>query len=314
MYSFDNINYSLRPNKVIQRHMAFDGLQLVSGELELNKAKYFGFGSIWFADFILAHKRLGINDMISAEIDEVTYKRAKFNSPFRTIKVVHGHSSSVLDALSKSPAAKRKPWVLWLDYVSGPTVEVREDIDRVVDNAPDNSVLLVTLNVTGGAIGKGLEARRDQLRNLFGDAVADDAPLTEFESNKLPAVVSEGIQNYVESRCQRLKQRPCVPAFSMPYRDTAQMLTLGFILPSAEKERPVREIVLRDDWPGFPSLPVETPPLTPKELTVLQRILPSSRPLTDGDLARLGFALEEGMLDVYSAHYRRYPSFFQVVA
>lgn len=176
MYNFDPINYSLRPNKVIQRQVAFDGLAMFASALNLARAKYVGFGSIWFADFILAHKRLGISDMLSVEVDEITYKRAKFNAPFRTI-------------------------------------------------------------------------------------------------------------------------------------------TVGGVLPGARQERGVRAVTERPDWPGFPSVPIETPPLTPKELTALQRVLPSSNGgLTDGDLARLGFALEPGMLDVYCAHYRRYPSFFQVVA
>lgn len=314
MHSFDNINYSLRPNKVIQRHMAFDGLQILARSLRLDRAKYIGFGSIWFSDFILAHKRLGISDMISVEIDEITFKRAKFNAPFRTIKVVHAHSSSVLDQLAATKAALAKPWVVWLDYVSGPTADVRADIDRVIDNAPLGSVLLITINVVGGSVGKGLDGRRDHLRSLFGDAVAEDAPLTDFQEGNLPKVVADCVTAYISSRCQRLAQRPYVPAFNMPYRDNAKMLTVGGVLPSVRQEQSVRALVADGDWPGMPTFPIETPPLTPKELTTLQRVLPSNKALTDADVARLGFALEEGMLDVYCAHYRRYPSFFQVVA
>ena len=314
MYSFDNINYSLRPNKVIQRHIAFDGLEMAASVLGLRKAKYIGFGSIWFSDFILAHKRLGIDDMTSIEIDEVTYKRAKFNAPFRTIKVLHAHSSVALDEIASVKAARKKPWVVWLDYVSGPTKEVREDIDRIIDTAPMGSALLVTLNVVGRTVGSGLEGRRDHLRDLFGDAIAEDALLADFQEDNLPAVVAACVTAYISSRCQRLVQRTYLPAFNMAYRDNAQMLTIGGFFPAARHEKELRTIVARKDWPGFPTHPIETPPLTPKELTTLQRILPSRGVLTDADLARLGFALEEGMLDVYCAHYRRYPSFFQVVA
>lgn len=204
--------------------------------------------------------------------------------------------------------------MLWLDYLSGPTPDVKADIDRVIDNAPNGSVLLVTVNVSGGSLGKGLEGRRTRLRELFGDVVAEDAPLIDFEEAKLPKLVAECVHTYIASRCQRLAQRPYVPAFSMPYRDNAQMLTVGGVLPGVRQEPGVRAVSERSDWPGFPAVPIETPPLTPKELTALQRVLPPSNGgLTDGDLARLGFALEPGMLDVYSAHYRRYPSFFQVV-
>jgi hypothetical protein len=92
------------------------------------------------------------------------------------------------------------------------------------------------------------------------------------------------------------------------------MLSIGVVLPSAENEADLRKVIARPDWPGFPTVAIETPPLTPKELSALQRVLPEKGTLTDADLKKLGFALEPGMLDVYRAHYRRYPSFFQVVA
>lgn len=314
MFSFDNINYALRPNKVIQRHMAFDGLQMLGAELEFSKFKYIGFGSIWFADFILAHKRLGVNDMLSIEMNEVTFKRAKFNAPFRSIKVVHGHSGLVLDRLTRSRSAKRTPWIVWLDYTCGPTTDVRDDIDRVVDHSPGGSVLILTVNVVGRTVGVGPDGRRENLRSIFGDAVAEDAPLAVFQEQNLPATVADCLLTYIGSRCRRLVQRPCLPAFNMPYRDNAQMLSVGVVLPSSDNEAVIGDIVGRPDWPCFPSVPIETPPLTPKELVALQRLLPEKGAITDADVRKLGFALEPGMLDVYRAHYRRYPSFFQVVA
>jgi hypothetical protein len=314
MFGFDTINYSLRPNKVIQRNLAFDGLQRLSSVIPISKMKYIGFGSVWFADFIMAHKQLGIADMISIERDPVTFVRAKFNSPFRTIRVVEGDSTTILGRLTKNRRARVKPWILWLDYTSSLTPEVVDDIDLIVDHAPENSVLLVTINVMGRAVGSGLEGRRDALRKLLGDVVADDAPLVTFQEDALPETVASYVSTYIDARCKTFARKPgWIPAFTMPYRDNAQMVTVGGILPSAATVAEISSIISEAEWPGFPTVPVETPPLTPKELGALQRVLPAKAPLTRADLRRLGFDLEDGMLDVYCAHYRRYPSFFQVV-
>ena len=55
MRSFDAVNYSLRPSKTIQRQLVFEGVRMLQVALDPVKA-YIGFGSIWFTDFVMAHK------------------------------------------------------------------------------------------------------------------------------------------------------------------------------------------------------------------------------------------------------------------
>lgn len=71
MPSFDAINYSLRPSKSIQTQLVFDGVRLLQDRLDLERLTYVGFGSIWFTDFVLAHKILRIDDMGSIEGDDI---------------------------------------------------------------------------------------------------------------------------------------------------------------------------------------------------------------------------------------------------
>src|SRR5215469_15284764 len=87
------VNYSLRHNKCIERAIVFDGIRLILNQLSAMNAVYIGFGSAWFSDFLLAHRILGIQEMISIEADPVTYKRAVFNRPYRTLEVLEGESS-----------------------------------------------------------------------------------------------------------------------------------------------------------------------------------------------------------------------------
>ena len=96
MASFDSVNYSLRPSKCVQRGIVFEGLRLLSDAMELKNAVYIGLGSIWFTDFIIAHKALGIDDMISMEANEVGFRRAKFNKVYRSICVLEGSSNEKL--------------------------------------------------------------------------------------------------------------------------------------------------------------------------------------------------------------------------
>ena len=60
MPSFDVVNYSLRPNKSIQRTIVFEAVSILQGWLRLENLLYIGFGSIWFTDFQLAHKFLRV--------------------------------------------------------------------------------------------------------------------------------------------------------------------------------------------------------------------------------------------------------------
>src|SRR6185437_3809720 len=96
MPSFDVVNYSLRANKAIQRSLVFEAVRVLQANMNLNDLIFVGLGSIWFADFQIAHKFLHLKDLISIEATEIGYRRAKFNRPFRTVSVKHGLSYDVL--------------------------------------------------------------------------------------------------------------------------------------------------------------------------------------------------------------------------
>jgi len=314
MASFDTVNYSLRPNKAIQRQIVFDGMEQMDRCMPLRESLYIGFGSIWFTDFILAHRRLGISDMISIENKPIGAVRAKFNAPFKTVAIEEGDSTVVLKDLARREAALTKQWIVWLDYDGALTPEVLDDIRIVITHAPQNSVLLLTLNAGGGGLGRGVGRREEYLRQLLSTAVSDDLKPKDFDNENLPSTLIQAVRDYLASQAVQLG-RPggFVPAFSIPYKDGAPMITVGGVLPSAGARGAVRACVGEPSWPGFPQVSVEAPPLTLKEISALQRLLPSSRPVSRAQLRRLGFDLEDEQLATYCAHYRRYPAFLQVV-
>ena len=67
--SFEKINYLLRPKKQIERKIIIEILQKIQKPLKIDISKYcyIGMGSIYYYDYILFHKFLGISNMVSID-------------------------------------------------------------------------------------------------------------------------------------------------------------------------------------------------------------------------------------------------------
>lgn len=314
MASFDTVNYSLRPNKAIQRQIVFDALELIDRISPVRESLYIGFGSVWFTDFVLAHRRLGIRDMISIENKPIGAVRARFNAPFKTVKVEQGESNDVLRAIADDEALNRRQWILWLDYDRALSAEVLLDIGTVVTHAPPNSVLILTVNASPGSHGDNPRKRESYVRGLLGPSVSDSYGPADFSTDAIVDTLATSLQTYIAEQAVQLG-RPggYIEGFRIPYRDGSQMLTVGGFLCAPGARSSVRAAVEDERWPGMPSIPVAAPPLTMKEITALQRLLPSDRPLSRAALRRAGFDLEDDQLSTFAEHYRRYPAFSQIV-
>jgi hypothetical protein len=312
MASYDTVNYSLRPNKAIQRQIVFDGLERLDRSVPLGSAAYIGFGSIWFADFILAHRKLGVSDMISIENKPIGAVRGRFNAPFRTVTVEQGDSGPVLSLLVQRSELVARQWIVWLDYDGGLSPEVLDDVRTIITHAAPNSVLLLTLPTRG--LGQSPSKRESYVRSLLGAAVSDDLTARDFDSDKLQKTLIDVFEQHIVGQAVQLG-RPggFVPAFRVPYSDSTPMITLGGVLPAPAAVSTVRASVSDSHWPGCPPVAVEAPPLTLKEVTALQQLLPSRRRVSRSQLRRLGFDLEDEQLATYCEHYRRYPAFVQIV-
>src|ERR1035441_6315346 len=178
MPSFDAINYSLRPSKSIQRQLVFSGVRILQSHLHLERLAYIGLGSIWFTDFVLAHKVLGVDDMVSMEHHDIGYQRAVFNAPYATVRVEHGYSYDILPTLYKDARLSGRPWMVWLDYDYDLNESVRDDLRSLVENVPENSVVLTTFNGLDRKYGQRPADRPDRLKSLLGSAVPDDLAAT----------------------------------------------------------------------------------------------------------------------------------------
>lgn len=313
MPSFDAINYSLRPSKTIQRKLVFSGVRVLQNHLHLERMAYIGFGSIWFTDFTLAHKLLGVDDMTSIEGSDIGYQRACFNAPYATVKVKHGYSNDVLPDLYKEASLAGRPWMVWLDYDYELNESARDDIRSLIENAPENSIVLVTFNGNEGKYGR-LSDRPGRLKTLLGSLVPDGLTPEACKDDLMQVTLANLSLDFMKSIAADLA-RPggFVPAFRVIYKDSTPMVTVGGVLPAKGAARAASDVVNEANWPGRPATRVTAPHLTMREAATLQAKLPSTVKLSRAVVQGLGFDLEDEQIEAFQSYYREYPAFAQIV-
>jgi len=312
--SFDAVNYSLRPSKSIQRQIVFDGVRRLHAHLDLERQAYIGFGSIWFTDFVMAHKILGIDEMVSIESHPIGFKRAEFNVPYSMVRVFHGISTNVLPSLYKDEKIKKRPWLVWFDYDYEFNASVKADVLSLVERAPEDSIILVTVNGNEKKYGT-LKERADTLRDLFGAIVPDDLPKRAYEDGNLQETLADFMLAYMNSvAADERRVGGFEPAFRVIYKDTTPMITVGGVLPAKGSLAGVAAALGREDWPCRPTKPIVAPHLTMREAAVLQALLPRAKSITRTMLQELGFDLDEDQIEAFQTYYKQYPAFAQIVS
>jgi putative O-methyltransferase len=313
MSSTNVVNFSLRQNKSIERTIVFECLSTLIRDLYLKDLVYVGLGSVWFTDFNLAHRLLGIETMISIEENDVIFKRATFNRPFRTLEILMGRSVDVIPELLTKPELKDRPWVVWLDYDEEMDESKLEELVRLIRTLPSDSVLLTTFSALGAKYGAPKD-RADRIRDLFGTAAPE--PISNGrckDRDRLTALLALATENYLTSQAiDSGRKGSFVPAINLIYSDSSPMVTIGGVLPAPGKEHAVRLLVSDPNWPGRVGDMIETAPLTPKEVLALQSLLPVNGPVTRDDVIKMGFDLHDHQIRSFVSHYLRYPQFAQV--
>lgn len=311
--SFEAINYMLRPNKNVERKLILATLKTLQSQFDIPNYRYVGFGSMWFADFVLMHKSLGICDLITIENQKSREKRVEFNKPFACISVRMEEAATALGDVLDA-----KPSIVWLDY-DGPLKNAATgDIETAVGAMSSGSILLVTVNAMVDQL-KNKKVEDDELSpEDYLAYICDDKALVaqkdRLTRNDFPPLAAEIIHNRIKSAV--LDKKPdCeyVPIWSYRYADDADMITVGGLIANAADRA-------KFDTSGAAALPVvtgttlfdiELPILTEKEKRALDKLLPSGPPL---DHTKLEFELRPSEVAAYQRFYLEYPVFNEVAA
>ncbi|MFK4808659.1 O-methyltransferase [Devosia sp. ZW T5_3] len=182
--SFRRIDYSLRPAKHAERKMLCDVFRRLWPFGAVENYLYVGFGSVWFSDFTIFHRALGIRDMISIEQAAGAAKRIEANKPFK-IDIDFRASNHVLPELDW----ERKAF-LWLDYDDPLSTDMLLDVQTVANRAQSGTVLVVSVQCHRSPMIAEAERERasdataidavERFRQLFG---RDRVPSSLFDDD-----------------------------------------------------------------------------------------------------------------------------------
>lgn len=336
--SFERFDYLLRTNKHIERKLVFDVLLAAARRIGMPEHWYLGFGSMWFGDFRLAHRLLGIDKLVSIEFPDYA-DRAKFNKPFSNITVEPGDSSSVLQKLGDE--AWSRPLIAWLDYDGYLNNDVVADVNLLLSRCARNSVIGITVNGARGTYRvrrpNGILARHETAVGVVENFLGAGSINTKYEpqQNQAGAYVDVGEAAFPEFLCDAIstymthqvltsarqvdgQQLSYLPLFKLHHRDGADMVTVGGVVTTAADLASWQECLkgqpLLVDAAGDAAYRLlNLIPVTVKEKILLDECLPGS----DDEAQFLaatkakGLALEDAEVIKYRQFYRHFPVFVE---
>ena len=314
------IDYQVRPNKVVERKMIFGALVRLVGHFATEQYSYIGLGAYWFTDLVMAHKRLGIRDLVSIEGDRKTAIRARANRPYSYVEVKEGLSTLLLPEVLK----QRSQVIVWLDYDGGVSDIVLDDIQILGERLQSGSIACVTVNANSGQFG-GEDVREVQLRKSFPE-VAEPLPDGFFQKppNRFPMQLAGLLLGRLTRIvAERIGER-FLPLFNFFYQDGAPMITVGGIVINSSQIEDVRKTGIFDEAgiTGETQFVIDAPALTRREKLAFDRLIPeSSDACTPGNLEGAGLpglvasedaAYYDSLLRRYAPVYKQYPTFSEV--
>lgn len=286
--SYRLIDYSIRPAKHAERKMLCEAFRRLSKFGTVEHYQYVGFGAIWFADFTLFHRALGINRMYCIEREVEHRTRFEFNRPFGGIELMFGHSAQELPKINWANRT-----ICWLDYDDPMSLSILSDVRTVAAAACSGSAFVVSLQAQNRPMFEDAEGNQRELEGpekfleVFGAARTPEGmtarDLTSWRISKLyrDMIVAEieealRVRNLGLQAGNRIRFRQIV---SMEYADGARMATIGGIFVEEGHEATFRFC----DFEGLAfyratndALRIDIPKLTPKEMREIEKLLPST--------------------------------------
>jgi hypothetical protein len=316
--SYLKVPYDLRTAKQIERRMIADALQILSrSNFSIGDYQYTGLGSIFFVDFILFHKLLGIHRMLSVEISRKIKKRVQFNCPYGNIKLEFGRIGDFISQLNKD-----LKHIVWFDYDYALNTEVMMDVILASSELSPGSIILITVDLEMPKRDKGLgeeDARRtpqermDYFNGALGRFFELDWDVRDFAQSRMPAVNLHLLQNAVKNGLTGRSEIEFLPLFNFVYADGHEMLTFGGVIGGPVERRlleacdfskaPYIRRSVKDD-----PYEIKVPILTRKERLHLD----SEMPCPNGWKPKQ-FELADDAIKTYREIYRFYPAYAELL-
>jgi hypothetical protein len=308
--SIGKVAYDLRPCKQTERMMMIHLLQhMAESGFKISDYQYTGFGSLFFVDFILLRKMLGIYDMLSAEINTEYESRIKYNLPYSDIDIHMGDIGEVIPSLSPD-----KKHFLWLDYDDVLQQYMVSHLFDALTKLPAGSIIALTIDVDFKSLDN---ANIKEWFNHLDSEVQDYLPANftknDCSSDELINTIIKIINNIITHVMSLRINLNFELLFNFIYADGHTMLTIGGLLAGREEKRMLRAC----DWKRFPfyrknfnepSFKIHIPKLTRRERLYLD----SNMPMTENWKPKL-FQLAEADLIAYSKVFNYCPLYGEFI-
>jgi hypothetical protein len=302
------VQYDLRPAKQAERRMLIDAFHsLMASGFSIRDYQYTGMGAIYFVDFVLFHRLLGIKRMLSVEKSPIP-KRLEFNKPFECVDVRIGAIGDEIPTLSRDVQH-----ILWLDYDDVLRRYHIDDLSLACSHLSRGSIILITVDVEPpGAPGGDAD---EWNQHFEAEAGIHLPPVSQrvLTKKKLPAVNTRILRNVISDAMRARPDVEFLPLFNFLYKDGHRMVTLGGMLcGTTEKQKVLQGPLCDAPYIRFdfskPPYEIVVPRLTRKERMFLDSRLPSTRSRQLKE-----FELDPEALRHYAEIYRFLPAYGELL-
>ena len=308
--SYEKVHYELRPAKQVERRMFIDAFQkLMSLGFAIGDYQYTGMGSVYFIDFILFHRYLGINRMVSVERVGKISRRLEFNKPFRFVQIIIGDVADQVCSLS--PDRKH---LLWLDYDKILDRNILSAVDLATSHLPAGSIFIVTVDaMPPGGEGDGPEKWKEHFEMEAGRYLWLNPRIEDFAKGKLASVNLRILKSVIANGLAGRVDVKFSPLFSFLYRDGHEMLTVGGMIAAESDRRALKQLdektlpYLRTRLSSRP-FKIRVPLVTRKERLYLDSEMPC-----DDRWRPCAFEMKQKDVRDYCRIYRYYPAYGELL-
>ena len=218
------VSYDLRPSKQCERKMMLDSFNTaMESGFPIPNYRYVGMGANRFYDFILMHKYLGIDKMISFEHDEKMLPRVKYNRPYKFIKILDAapHDFFASDNFVGNS-------IYWMDYDGSIRPDIIRDIASLVPNVKPGDFVFFTVCGVPPRRFQSMRSsdRLTELKGLFGD-LANSLTIKNMENASFTMAVHKILSAAFISSFAGKRGGIFRPFFQVQYADGLDMITYG---------------------------------------------------------------------------------------
>jgi len=296
---------------------------------------YISMGGPQLEDHKLFHQLLGITNLFSFEEDDIVYQRQRFNQRPSCVTCIPKTISDFVNDFEKfvdENALTDKTLVIWLDYAQPKTRrEQLIELETLLEKLSSGDIVKITLNANPATLGEAqkdekqeilLARRLDNLKDQIGDYLSPGVLAIDMIVRRLPAILGAAIEIAAQKGTSKDARITPVLLSLFSYQDSDHvMLTATIRITNKSEEEDFRKNVL-SKWEYSPLSwndvrHINIPALSAKERLEIDSKLPTSDYVALHNA--LPFKLHTNneksleMLKEYASHYRRYPSYFQVV-